>query len=296
MTLRPLLAVAQRMLAWLVLLVSGAYLLIYLYRWEWNRAIVSGLFFIAAEVALATSMLLRRIQALEARGSAPAADPLVLERLRATPVAKPNPFDWLKPHANRLEVFVPVLLGAGAILSALAYVFERIAQATAVPAVDRGLASRLAALAPPRGGLVGPAPVRADPVREPSPTAIGRTALAVIALVVVGWLGIDALLDATESRPEPLDRPASTAIELAIAQHEPAPSAAQAAEALWISCRSTLGAQQVATHVVPLEGDRVRLVLEPGIGKLSTRRLTGCLADFQIDLVRADVVDVVTRP
>lgn len=39
------------------LIASGTYVFIYLNRWEWNRAIISGVIFVAAEVALATVFL-----------------------------------------------------------------------------------------------------------------------------------------------------------------------------------------------------------------------------------------------
>jgi hypothetical protein len=139
--MRRLLALGQRLLLGVVLVVSGAYLLIYLYRWEWNRAIISGIFFVAAEVALATAMILRRLRALEQRTASPQQpSPPVLERLRSTPVDRPDPFAWLKTHDSRVGVFVPVLLGAGAILSAFAYVVERVGEATALPALDQRLA------------------------------------------------------------------------------------------------------------------------------------------------------------
>ena len=51
-------------------------------------------------------------------------------------------------------MFIPVLLGAGAVLSALAWVVERLARATAGRAAEQGLATRLGALEPPTGGLL----------------------------------------------------------------------------------------------------------------------------------------------
>ena len=56
MMFRHLLASIPRLVVGVVLTLAGAYLLIYLSRWEWNRAIILGLFFVAAEVALATSV------------------------------------------------------------------------------------------------------------------------------------------------------------------------------------------------------------------------------------------------
>jgi hypothetical protein len=301
-TTRVLFALAQRLLVGVVLVVSGGYLIIYLYRWEWNRAIISGLVFVAAEVAMASAMILRRLQALE-RGDASARPTspqrLVLERLRATPLDRPNPFAWLSPRRGRTTVFVPVLLGAGAVLSAIAYVVERIAEATALPAFDRRLASRLSALSPPTGGLLGsptptPPPASAAPGVRRRPS-VAAAVLAFGAVAVLGWLGIATLLDATQSRPDPADRPARTTIELSVAQRRAPQAAALAAEALWVECRSTLGSLDTTARVIALGGDRVTLVLEPGIGRLATRRLTGCLVDLRVNLVRADILDVESR-
>ena len=200
-------------MAGIVLGLSGAYLLIYLYRWEWNRAIISGLFFVAAEVALATSMITRRLHAIEQRGQPPPADhsTLVLDRLHSTPVDRPNPFGWLTATSSRgTGVFVPVLLGAGVILSAIAYVVERIAEATALPLLDRRLARRYESIALPANGLL-----RAPP--SPHPTAARRrapgrvlaTAIATAAILVIGWLGVQTLIEATQTRPDPAERPAA---------------------------------------------------------------------------------------
>jgi hypothetical protein len=294
---RSLIVGATRLVVGVVLVFSGAYLLIYLYRWEWNRAIISGLFFVSAEIALATSMITRRLRALESRSVVtPASSQRVVERLRATPVTRRAPFEWLNSATRRgPNVFVPVLLGAGVILSALAYVVERIAEATAVPFFDRRLARRLAVLTPPADGvrrtrLAGDAAVTQTPRHRPGrilATMIGLTAVAVLA-----WIGVLVLLDATQSRPDPTERPSRTTAELTISQRGTGQDVANAAEALWIGCRSTLGSLDTQATVVGLGGDRVALILEPGIGRLHTRRLTGCLSDLRVDLVRAHVVAV----
>ena len=39
---------------------SGSYVFIYLVRWEWNRALMAGLFFLAAELVLIADVLLAR--------------------------------------------------------------------------------------------------------------------------------------------------------------------------------------------------------------------------------------------
>jgi hypothetical protein len=294
----PLLARAPRLLSGVVLVLSGAYMIIYLYRWEWNRAIISGLFFVAAEVALAASMVLRHLQGLERQvAPRPEPSPLVLERLRSTPVERPDPFAWLAPRGDRLGVFVPVLLGAGAILSTLAYVVERVAEVTAVPAVDRRLATRLAALDPPAEGLLGNRPpasgAPSGPTRRQRGSgSLAATAVALAAITVLGWLGAQALLEATQTRPDPADRPTRTTIELSVDQLRTSFAPGAAVEALWVVCRSALGDLPVDAEVTPLGADRVALVLEPGIGRLGTRRVTGCLGDLRIDRVKASVRNV----
>jgi hypothetical protein len=141
---------------------AGWYVFVYLYRWEWNRAIVAGVIFLAAEVALLGSMIINRLSALGRRVDALGEpDERVLRRLRDHAPEPAKPFAWLE--RNQTNVFVPVLLCAGVVLSGLAWVVDRIARLTAVPSMERGLARRLNTLQPPPGGLLGEAPV--DPFR-----------------------------------------------------------------------------------------------------------------------------------
>jgi hypothetical protein len=56
-----------RLFGVVVLAASGAYVFVYLYRWEWNRAIIAGTFFLATEVALLGSTVLTRLRALDAK-------------------------------------------------------------------------------------------------------------------------------------------------------------------------------------------------------------------------------------
>ncbi|MGH9188184.1 MAG: hypothetical protein ACRD0U_20650, partial [Acidimicrobiales bacterium] len=139
---------------------AGWYVFVYLHRWEWNRALISGVIFLAAEVGLIGVLLLDRLarveRRLEDRGSrSPEPDRLVLQRLRDTAPPPHQPFAWLTRDPERLSVFVPVLLGAGAVLSSLAWVVERLARMTSRPLLERGLARRLDSLALPPGGLLG---------------------------------------------------------------------------------------------------------------------------------------------
>ena len=128
---------------------SGGYVLLYLYRWEWNRALISGLFFLASEIALfagALSGRLRRLEGNVERALEQARFDAARDGLVATRPAAPEHFAWLQPTVTRMGVFVPVLMGAGVVLSAIAWLVERLARVTARPALEQRLARRLGAL------------------------------------------------------------------------------------------------------------------------------------------------------
>lgn len=149
--------IARRMgmvLAGATLAGSGTYVFVYLYRWEWNRAIIAGVFFLAAEMAVTTALVMARIRALEAAQRPTAAPPEVLARLRESAPPPRDHFAWLRPQSDRLGVFVPILMGAGFVLSGLAWIVERLARSTATPRLERRLALGLAAMALPPGHLL----------------------------------------------------------------------------------------------------------------------------------------------
>jgi hypothetical protein len=141
-----------------VMAAAGWYVFVYLHRWEWNRAIVSGVIFLAAEIALLGALVLERLTRVMRRVEAlDRPDERVTSILREHRPEPMRPFAWLeRSHTN---VFVPVLLGAGVVLSGLAWIVDRIARLTAGPSMERGLAQRLSRLQPPSDGLLGePAP------------------------------------------------------------------------------------------------------------------------------------------
>lgn len=152
----------MRRFSWFVggvtLLASGAYIFIYLYRWEWHRALFVAMVFLVTEIALATGLVLRQLRQLRTTASGSAADrggpdPLVLQRLREAPTERDH-FAWLARDLSSFNVFLTMLLGGGAVLSGGAWLFDRIAHRTAGPSLDRALAGRLDALAFPRSGLL----------------------------------------------------------------------------------------------------------------------------------------------
>lgn len=145
------------------LVASGAYVFIYLYRWEWNRALTAGVFFLAAEVGLVAMYLTDRIRRLERHLDdrldrvQPEADP-AYSQVRARLAESSGPgrdhFAWMRSSVQRTNVFIPVLMGAGVILSGLAWVVERLARLTARPALESKLAARLMPITLPAGPIV----------------------------------------------------------------------------------------------------------------------------------------------
>lgn len=149
---------------------SGGYVFIYLYRWEWNRAVISGVIFLAAEIAIIGWALNNKLNDIGHRGDHDRSRRISrhLDEARNQPS---RAFEWLRPDPSKLSVFVPILMGAGLLLSAVAWVVERIARATAGRMSDRQLASTLSTLTPPPDGFLDD---RNDPLRDLRGPAGGR--------------------------------------------------------------------------------------------------------------------------
>jgi hypothetical protein len=150
------------------LVATGSYVFVYLYRWEWNRALISAALFLAAEVAVVGWRIADRLDALDRRVDDLAAhrQALVTRRLEETAPDARQPFAWLS-RPDRLSVFVPALMGAGLLLSGLAWVVERVARSTVRPAAERHLASQLGTFALPSRGFLGTPEDPLDVLRRP---------------------------------------------------------------------------------------------------------------------------------
>lgn len=137
----------------ITLVTSVWYFFAYLTWWEWNRAMIAGVLMVAAEIGLVTILLLSRLDRLNRRiGDASRAE-LIKARLDAAPTRSES-FAWLR-DPNQMNVFIPVLLGAGVIASGLAWLVERIARLTSRSGTTGSLSKDLAELAPPDGGFLG---------------------------------------------------------------------------------------------------------------------------------------------
>jgi hypothetical protein len=145
-----------KVVAWLAgigtLLAGAAYMIVSLNRWEWNRALFFGLIVLIAEVGLATALVLRKLGQLDHR---PAPHPDALMAIRATRPAPPDRFEWLKDTTRgQLNVFITFLVDGGVIVSAVAWIVDRLGAKTSTPMAENRLAAKLGLIGYPAGGLV----------------------------------------------------------------------------------------------------------------------------------------------
>src|SRR5690606_4807780 len=138
----------RNLLGAVTLAASGTYTFVYLYRWAWNRAIMSAAIFVAAEVAVVGWLLAQRLEHVSDGLDALAGDPrrapgpgVRLARIRESAPPRRRSFAWLA-DPGRMNVFVPVLMGAGVLLSGVAWIVERVARSTVTPVAERGLAAQ----------------------------------------------------------------------------------------------------------------------------------------------------------
>ena len=137
------------------LIASGTYVFVYLYRWEWNRAQVSAAIFIAAEVGLVAWVLADRLRRLERQldqDTRLLGAPPPPHDSETTNLPRRCRFDGWPPWTAR-TCSSPFFLGAGALLSGLAWLVEKVSVSTAGRAAERGLSRRLAVLEPPMAAL-----------------------------------------------------------------------------------------------------------------------------------------------
>lgn len=157
----------MRKLAYLIggaaLLGSFGYLITYVARWQWNRALFSGMAFIAVLTLMGFANVLERLSQLRASlddaagGTRPGASPRqdVLDALASTRPRRDH-FEWLRESLQRPNVFITLLLGGGVIVSGIAWVVGRVAEGTTSGAAEEVLADRLEPIAYPARGIAPP--------------------------------------------------------------------------------------------------------------------------------------------
>ena len=111
--------------------------------------------------------------------------------------------------------------------------------------------------------------------------------LAVLAVLTV--LGVMALADLTQNRPDAVVEGSTTVVDFDVATRRYDGAELTAAQSLWAVCQSTVSGEKSA-------GDRGRRPLrrdrQPGFGENGRKRLTGCFEDATVDRVMGHVVDL----
>lgn len=294
-------------MATVVLAASGIYALVYLFRWEWHRAIIAALFFVIAELSLGIATVLRRLARLEQRlddlarrgasSAAPDIDPAILARIREAAPPAPTPFAWLDPRQQNLSVFLPFLLGVGALASGLAWVTEQLARHTTTPALERRLARHLAPLALPAGGLLGLQP---EPVAPAARTRAARSLAIPIATatLVLGLAaaGTEWLADSLQTRPDLHREQISTRIGVELRGARSTRWPDQAAATLWGTCSHVLHGTVGDAAIRDVGGGKIEIIVPMYIGSNAESRVRGCLQDTVVDRVQATVLAVEAIP
>lgn len=271
-----------------VLAASGTYMFVYLYRWEWNRTLIAGIFFVAAEIGLVGAAILDRLKKMEDRMQTSTAEPPALAPIQETAPEPKVGFKWLSDGTN---VFVPVLMGAGFVVSGIAWLVERFAHATARPAMEKGLARRLAPLALPEGGFVGGGVTTLAPQPSRTKARVKRT-LVIVAVGASLSLAVDALGDLTQNRPDRALPGTSSTLVVEIATRSPNASSVETATRLWAACAGTLPGYIETPKIAALGSGKALVVTQPALGEHTQRRLSGCLSDTTLDEVQASVVSI----
>ena len=278
---------------------AGYYTVLYLTRWEWQRALISAALLLIIEVFLATVVLLTRLSRLEGRlEQSDARIEDVRRRLEQTRAPAPNRFNWLSSvdrtelnGTQRTFVFVPVLMVAGAALSGLALVIQKVAGATARPGAERRLAGRLAALSAPP--VAGPARIEDQPPVPPART--GRkvltavTAVVAAALVPLLW---SALADATQTRAGKAPASAGTTMVFRVQTHgdQSAQAVRLAAQDLWETCRRSTSVDNGNAALHHMRDGVYAGVVRPALPEHDVMRLRGCIEDASTNRTSAVVM------
>ncbi|MFI7497108.1 hypothetical protein ACIBVL_01115 [Streptomyces sp. NPDC049687] len=288
---------------------AATYLVVYLYWWQWQRALICGVLLLVVEVMLFGVVLLGRLTRIEARlrdtdrrqRELDARQEDVLTRLRQSPEHEEARFPWLEDPADRTYVFVPVLMVTGVLLSGLAWVVQRIASATGRPA-ERRLADRLAVLAAPAPDARYDAEDADDledlPLPGGAPPSRGRIARVAVTSVV-GTALIAALVggvaDLTQTREEKENRNEATSVLVRVDMRGSDVTAARrslAAQQVWERCRDSTSVPLRHAALGELGDGLFAGTVRPALTEHDRLRLIGCLEDATLERAHLTVVGI----
>ncbi|MEU7664628.1 hypothetical protein [Streptomyces lincolnensis] len=282
---------------------AGSYLVVYLYRWQWQRALICGVLLLVVEVLLLGLVTLGRLTRIEERlrdtdrrqREAEARQEDVLTRLRQPALAREETrFRWLEDPADRTYVFVPVLMVTGVVLAGLAWVVQKVASATAGPA-ERRLAGRLAVLAAPDPG--GPGDLEDLPGPGARPDRGRAARVTVVTVVGAGLLAalVAGLAELTQTRDEERNGSRATSVIVQVdlrGSDTTAERRSLAAQQVWERCRDSTSVPLRHAALGDLGDGLFAGVVRPALTDHDRMRLRGCLEDATLERAHLTVVGI----
>jgi hypothetical protein len=122
-----------------------------------------------------------------------------------------------------------------------------------------------------------------------------RRALLTLVLIVAGVLAVDTLGDLTQTRGDTIVPGSRSEVTLELDAQRYKHDLDAAAGHLVAACAGTTGSVVLDDRGVErVEAGVYRFSVRPGLGPENRRKLTGCLEDFTVDRLLADVVAVET--
>lgn len=273
---------------------AGVYFVVYLYRWQWQRAILSGVLLLIVGVLLLGIVLLGRLARIEERiRESDRRQQDALARLRQTHTREQDGrFRWLEDPASRTYVFVPVLMVTGVVLSGIAWLVQRIASVTARPTAERRLAGQLSV-------LTAPDPAPDTDLEDARPLGGGRrgragrlitvgVGAALLVPLVVG------LADLTQTRREERNGAEATSVLVRVDMRgvPTAERQSMAASQAWERCRNSTSMPLRRTTLGELGDGLFAGVVRPALTDHDSLRLRGCLEDADVDRAYLTVVGI----
>lgn len=273
---------------WLSLLAvlgfSGGYTIAYLFSWQWMRAQIAGLAFVAALVVVSALAVMTRIRRLERRLDALLPVAATVARSPQVDVEPRPDFRWLStptaapallaiPLLGGLRppegsVFIPVFLATGLVVAGLASVVERIS------ALRHGGAAAVAARPPVPAGTP-----RASDIRPF--VLVPLISAAVVAAVVTG------LWRTTHYRAEPIG-PGVTTLVVEVSRSTPEGetwnvSRGEAVAVVGEFCTVHAGVDVRLVGVAPGRAGSTLLRVRPLLDAAARERFSGCVQDAILD-------------
>jgi hypothetical protein len=114
--------------------------------------------------------------------------------------------------------------------------------------------------------------------------------VAVLVLAVIAVVGVSALADLTQNRPDPVVDGSSTVLTYDVGTRDYNGTELEAAQALWAVCASTVSGRTIGPTALA-SGDYT-VSISPAIGSNGHKRLLGCLQDGTLDRVQGHIESV----